>query len=920
MRTAAIVLVLLVVAVLPSAAHWTVDTTVPEWCQRGDLHWAIHYGRVTRSDVDLMIKARQNLDHGAGYESDATAAYAAANGVRDLIYICSRTFVVNDYDKHPELKQGVVRAFDGSEVQAYSNPLRRFGCVNCPEWKAFVLAEVDQVQARRHPAGIFFDNEAWFVQCYCPVCRTKFREYTQRLYGREMELPEHPDLSTQVGRAARMFLLDSQTAYHRALLEYCHQQKPRLLVSPNTCGTDAWPVHGIEEGVTDLPFYESSSHPPFSDSLYAYKLYLAAGHGRNVGRLMYLPPAIAAQRGKRVWIEGWHGFEYPSSPLAKEFALGIAEGAATDATYIPNYDLVPSLPITDTKDPFNVGIYQTMDRYYDFLVKNRLLYLNADQGASLAILHSVPTDLWTGAGRRWEKMAENLNRAGVPYEVIVEQDLKADLLARYRAVLVSGVRAISDADAEQLAAYVRGGGRVVFGGECGLTDERGEPHPSPAIRDLRGGAHVYQYDVFKDLELQGLEAEPGRQSLWVNGANPEGRASWRFQGENGTYQIALTMLDENDGASTVSLSVNGKPVANWVLDEDKERERMLSVRTPLQKGDTLLLSCHRDGGEMCRLRTLSIHDVRAEEGLSVGKGRLITLGRDLWDLDGKQLREVVTRLSGEPEISVRNPTGKLSVNVLSQPALKLRTVHLLNYDFTYDKPAGVISDDDQSSEARSYLSDTNWRLRKILNVPDPTVLAHPSLEIVGSVATAKSLFKLVVSLNGADIATLPADQLHGMLSVPVPPERLVKGDNEVALRVEGQPNSMSEWYQVMIDEDGKTGRSFFSQDAGKTWSKDDLSEDRQEQRGEFMIRLTDPDKRPSHLEWESMCHVHPAQGVRVFVAGAKTPYAVALSPTAEAKRIAGVRVPGGTEFAVDVDTYTVLALAEDAKVLQPFEK
>jgi hypothetical protein len=34
----------------------------------------------------------------------------------------------------------------------------------------------------------------------------------------------------------------------------------------------------------------------------------------------------------------------------------------------------------------------------------------------------------------------------------------------------------------------------------------------------------------------------------------------------------------------------------------------------------------------------------------------------------------------------------------------------------------------------------------------------------------------------------------------------------------------------------------------------------QAQRGEFLIRLVDPDQRPSQLEWERMCHVHPARG------------------------------------------------------------
>ena len=49
-----------------------------------------------------------------------------------------------------------------------------------------------------------------------------------------------------------------------------------------------------------------------------------------------------------------------------------------------NYDLCPSTPITDTKDPFNRNLHQTMSRYCDFLVRNRALYRSVDQGARLS--------------------------------------------------------------------------------------------------------------------------------------------------------------------------------------------------------------------------------------------------------------------------------------------------------------------------------------------------------------------------------------------------------------------------------------------------------------------------------------------------------------------------------------------------------
>ena len=284
-------------------------------------------------------------------------------------------------------------------------------------------------------------------------------------------------------------------------------------------------------------------------------------------------------------------------------------------------------------------------------------------------------------------------------------------------------------------------------------------------------------------------------------------------------------------------------------------------------------------------------------------------------MPGPQLRDLVTRLTGTPRLSVQDPTGKLSCNVLSQPAGKLREVHLLNYDFTYDLPGNRVADDDGSGEARSYLSDTNWRMKKILAVPDPAKFEKPALNILGSLNSRNQLIRLVVSLNGKDVATLAAKDISSQLTIPLAQADLRAGDNEIILRLEGQPNTMSEWYQVSLDTDATSKRSYFSQDGGKTWKQDDLSEDRGNQTGEFIIRLVDSVKTPTHAEWEQMCHVHPATGVRVFVAGDQPSAAVALSPTAPARAVVARKVTGGFEYALDVGTYAVLVLASDRSAL-----
>jgi len=556
-----------------------------------------------------------------------------------------------------------------------------------------------------------------------------------------------------------------------------------------------------------------------------------------------------------------------------------------------------------------------MNRYYDFLEATRALYENAEPGAEIAILHSVPTSLWRHNERQWEELSRRLNRAGLPYEVLVERNLKPEVLRRYRGIILCGVAAFDDAGATALRDYVNGGGRVLFAGECGTIDDRGETELNTTIRDLRGGDRHFSYDVVNGLRLTGFTGEADSGHLWLPAGTKDGRVAVRFAGPAGDYRVNVVLVDENDGASAVSLLLNDKPLGSWVLDTDNEKPRTLSAKTALRPGDEVSLTAQSNGGEMCRLLSLNISDVRAGEPLVIGKGRVLSLDQELSELTGPQMRELVTRLIGTPRLSVQDPTGKLSCTALSQPGRKLREVHLLNYDFTYDAPGNRITDDDGSAEARSYLSDLNWRMKKILTVPDPAKFEKPAINLLGSLASRDQLISLVVSVNGKDVATVAAKDISGQLSIPLAKTDLRTGDNEVIVRVEGQPNTMSEWYQVSIDTNATSQRSFFSQDGGQTWRQDDLSEDRGNQTGEFLIRLVDSVKTPTHAEWEQMCHVRPAPGVRVYVAWDKPSAAVALSPTGPARAVAARKVTGGFEYAVDVDIYAVLVLADDRSAL-----
>ncbi len=74
--------------------------------------------------------------------------------------------------------------------------------------------------------------------------------------------------------------------------------------------------------------------------------------------------------------------------------------------------------------------------------------------------------------------------AGIPFEVIGEADLAR--LARYRALILPGIEALSDGEAEAIRAWVAAGGQLLATGLTSACDALGRPRAQFALADLFG--------------------------------------------------------------------------------------------------------------------------------------------------------------------------------------------------------------------------------------------------------------------------------------------------------------------------------------------------------------------------------------------------------------------------------------------------
>ncbi|MGD9494882.1 MAG: hypothetical protein AB7Y46_01100 [Armatimonadota bacterium] len=924
-----IAVILLVVGTLaPAWAHWETQSDLPPWAQRGRLHWCLHYSTATRELVDLFTGHHQTLVHGGSLDSEQTARHAAERGLRYMPYVCSRTTTTQEIAQTPQLAGAVVLNVEGEEVLAYNNPVRRYGSLHTDAWPEWVRERTRRVWDRPDVSAIFYDNAFWPLPDYHVQAIDAWQRWA-RDHGLD-PAPGGPPTEGQLAAPARAFVAETLTRYHMGLHEFCHGHEPPLLNAPNLGSGSGFGLAAVEAGAIDLVFYETASHPPFDRNGFRYKVGLAASHGRPTGMLMYVPATVGEARGVKTWHEGMHHFFYPSSPLPEEFALAAAEGAACGGTYIPCYNLFPALPITDTSDPFNRRIHRELQRSYDFIAALDDLYAAAQPGADVAILYSAATDLQNRLLQNAQALSLALTDAGIPFEVLVSEDLATGSVGPTRTLIVPGAAYLSADAADGILRFARAGGRVIVTGEYAVYDEIGRPAQPPSARELLEPLHLVSRPI-REWELTGFEPEGPSH---VRAVEETATALLVHEGAAGRYVAHIQIGDESDGTSAVELSVAGRTVFEGLLDREDNSLRWLT--TPpfeVSPGESVILIAHPDGGEPCRTHAVVLAGADASGGAAIGQGEVLYSPTGLETLEADRLVELLQPAARLPE------PGEVFASIMDVPGMGLHTVHLVNYDFRYEvRHDGLWASDDGSAEARMFFGGGPVVVRKTVALPEPEQVVQPVVEVY-AFATAAAQARMVVSLNGQEVGEIEADSIRSTTwaQVPVPPDALTT-QNTIQIRAEGELDGMERWLQISIDTDTNEGNSAFSTDGGATFSSDDLSTDRAAQTGEYMIRIRDLapgeiDHDPANLlrnpgfeqtnvpHSETTLTVVPARDVVVELPGETAPQCLAISPDAEPEWLEATAEGGTVRLTVPrVDIYTMLLLADVRAALEPIRQ
>jgi hypothetical protein len=388
----------------------------------------------------------------------------------------------------PDGKPQFFYTFSGDFYPPYEPNLRYAACQNRPEWRYWTEKVVENA-ARCGVDGVFVDN-AGSLRCLCPVCQQKWRAWIEERYAADQRQLLFGTKEPALSDGKQPGLLWAETQWFRCACLKEHLQaiadtgaritgRP-FVVFPN--GGEKRPEHILHiYPDTDLIMFERSvgphgTHPgmvlrpvaedvrikKYNDNVFEYKFVQCLR--RKVRPILLTRPGWQVPSAERKLLE---------MNLASA-ALGNAEAAAFGG----------GGGFLQHVDP---GLMEVQKQYRRFFERQPELFQGLDSLAEVTVV-VLPDLAWLDGGTQHQqevrKVTASLLDGHVLFDYLIADQVTADNLAKYAAVVLPRVSHLAGAQATALKQYVRAGGVLVVTGVPPQFDEKGQRPAQPPLADL----------------------------------------------------------------------------------------------------------------------------------------------------------------------------------------------------------------------------------------------------------------------------------------------------------------------------------------------------------------------------------------------------------------------------------------------------
>ncbi len=353
---------------------------------------------------------------------------------------------------------------NGEPRRHWSSPEMWVTCALGPYNFEFMTAVHKEIMTGYRPDGIFMNRWDGSGDCYCVHCRENFKAATG------LDLPRTSD---------------PRDAGRRAFLEWRRQRLVEVI--------DLWngEIRAINPESSIIPNNGSGATSPL-----------------NAIEISRRAPMLAADRQARhglaaPWLVGKSAKEYRATmgdkPVIGLFGIGLEEQYRWKDSVTSNAEIrIWALDaVANGMRPWFTKFSATLhdDRWlqeiediYVWTEKNQQYLADRRPLARIGLVYSQQTAWYYGA--KVEDYAlgwyQALVESRIPFEMAHDHLLDAEHLAAYKTLILPNLACLSDAQCNQLRAFVSRGGSIIATQETSLYDEAGTKRKNFALADLFG--------------------------------------------------------------------------------------------------------------------------------------------------------------------------------------------------------------------------------------------------------------------------------------------------------------------------------------------------------------------------------------------------------------------------------------------------
>ena len=365
---------------------------------------------------------------------------------------------------------------DWIAVDAHGNPRRHWSspemwvtCALGPYNFEFMTAVHKEITSRYKPDGLFFNRWDGSGDCYCVHCTENFRAATG------LDLPRTANPQDPARKA------------------YIAWRSQRLITLIDLWNTE---IRAINPEASSIPNNGSGAH----NSLDTIALSERA------------PMLVADRQARRglqpPWLMGKTAKEFRATmgpkPVIGLFGVGLEEpyrwkDSVNSSAEIRIWVLDA---IANGMRPWFSKFSATLhderwlngvEEIYLWTEKNQPYLTHQKPLARVALVYSQQTGLYYGGDQYATKVEDHalgwyqaLIESRIPFEMVHDRNLDAAHLAPYKTLILPNIAALSDAQCDQLRAFVKSGGNLIATHETSLYDQLGVARKNYALADLFG--------------------------------------------------------------------------------------------------------------------------------------------------------------------------------------------------------------------------------------------------------------------------------------------------------------------------------------------------------------------------------------------------------------------------------------------------